>query len=142
MYDLPSVSAFVHLHHASAEYPVSSTWFAAINAGNYNTFLGLTLRNTMKHCPSSNATIKGHLKQLNQGPRSTKPKPPPIVKLLCILSTPDKPPTEEPSVYPSSEPTKFPPTNELYITDSHLPSSTPTTPGDSQSGHAAATNTS
>jgi hypothetical protein len=60
-YDLPSVSSLVHLHHASTSNPVPSTWFAAIKTGNYNTFLGLTLCNAMKHCPSSDATIKGHL---------------------------------------------------------------------------------
>jgi hypothetical protein len=43
MYDLPSVSSLVHLHHASTGNPVPSTWFAAIKAGNYKTFTGLTL---------------------------------------------------------------------------------------------------
>jgi hypothetical protein len=30
----------------------------------------------MQHCPSSDATVKGHLKQMRQGLHSTKPKPP------------------------------------------------------------------
>jgi hypothetical protein len=68
------VSALLRLHNASAGNPVPSTWFAAIKAGNYKTFPGLTFRNAMKHCPSSDATIKGQLKQMHQGLRSTKPK--------------------------------------------------------------------
>jgi hypothetical protein len=75
-YNLSSISALVHLHHASAGNPVPSTWFAAIKAGNYDNFPGLTLRNAMKQCPSSDATIKGHLKQTRQGLLSTKPGPP------------------------------------------------------------------
>ncbi len=74
-YNLPSISSLVHLHHASISNLVSSTWFAAVKAGNYKTFPGLTLQNAMKHCPSSDATIKGHLKQTHQGLCSTKPKP-------------------------------------------------------------------
>jgi hypothetical protein len=100
LYDLPSVSALVHLHHASASNSVPSTCFAAIKAGNYDTFPGLTLRNAMKHCPSSDATIKCHLKQTRQGICSTKPKPPPFSNCFEILSTLDTPSTEAPSVDP------------------------------------------
>jgi hypothetical protein len=117
VYNLPSVIALVHLCHASTGNPVPPTWFAAIKAGNRDTFPGLTLRNTMKHCPSSDATIKGHLKQMQQGLRSTKPKPHPSSNCFAILAELDTPTTEEPSDDPSSKPTKIPPTNELYITD-------------------------
>jgi hypothetical protein len=116
-YDLPSVSALVHLHHASAGNPVPSTWFAAIKAGNYDTLPGLTLCNALKHCLSSDATIKGHLKQTHQGLCSTKPKPPPSSNRFAILSTPDKPSTKAPSAKPSGKPTKLPLTNELHIMD-------------------------
>jgi hypothetical protein len=75
-YNLPSINAFVRLHHASAGNPVPSSWFAAIKTGNYSSFPGLTLCNAMQHCPSFDATAKGHLKQTYQGLRSTKPKPP------------------------------------------------------------------
>ncbi len=61
-YNLPSVSVLIQIHCASTSNPVPSTWFAAINAETYATFPGLTLRNLMKHCPSSEATVKGHLK--------------------------------------------------------------------------------
>jgi hypothetical protein len=116
-YNLPSISALVHLHHTFAGNPVPSTWFAAINASNYNTFPGLTLCNAIKYCPSSDATIKGHLKQTRQGLCSTKPKPPPSSNCFAPLSAPDTPPTEEPSGNPGKKPTKLPPTNELYITE-------------------------
>jgi hypothetical protein len=116
-YNLPSVSALVHLHHASAGNPVPSTWFAAIKAGNCEIFPSLTLRNAKKHCPSSNATIKGRLKQTQQILCSTKPKPYPSLNFFAILAEPNTPPTEEPSANPSIKPTEFPPTNKLYITD-------------------------
>jgi hypothetical protein len=116
-YKLPRVSILFHLHHAFASNPVPSTWFTAIKAGNYDTFPGLTLPNAMKHCPSSDTTIKGHLKQTRQGLHSTKPKPPSSSNCFAILSAPGPLPTEEPSVDPSIKPTQLPPTNELYITD-------------------------
>ncbi len=114
-YDLPSVSSFVRLHHASAGNPVSSTWFSAIKAGNYKTFPGLTLCNAMKHCPSSDATIKGHLKQKCQGNLSTKPMPRSSNR-FAPLATPDVPTTDEPED-PTHKPTALPSTNKLYITD-------------------------
>ncbi len=116
-YDLPSINALVCLHHAFIGNPVPSTWFAAIKAGNYDSFPGLTLCNAMKHCPSSDTTIKGHLKQMRQGLRSTKPKLPPSSNCFAILSAPDTPPTEEPSIDPSNKPTILPLANKLYIMD-------------------------
>jgi hypothetical protein len=71
----------------------------------------------MKHCPSSDTTIKGHLKQTPQGLHSTKPKLPPSSYRFAILSAPDKPPTEAPRVNPSSNPTKLPLAKELFIMD-------------------------
>jgi hypothetical protein len=114
-YDLPSISSLVHLHHATAGNPVPSTWFAAIKAGNYKTFPGLTLCNAMKHCPSSDATIKGHLKQTRQGIRYTKPMPR-SSNGFSPLATPDALTTDEPED-PIHKPTTLPSTNKLYITD-------------------------
>jgi hypothetical protein len=74
--DLPSVGALVHYLHAAAGFPVKATWLAAIKAGNYASWPGLTYANAAKHCPSCDETIKGHLTQVRQGIRSTKPKPP------------------------------------------------------------------
>jgi hypothetical protein len=71
----------------------------------------------MKHCPSSDATIKGHLKQACQGPCSTKSKPPPSSNRFAPLSTLDTPPNEESGSNPCHKPTKLPPANKLYIKD-------------------------
>jgi hypothetical protein len=113
-YDLPSVSSLIRLHHASTGKPVPSTCFATIKAGNYKTFPGLTLCNAMKHCPSSDATIKGHLKQMRQGIRSTKPMPKSSNR-FAPLTMPDAPITDE--LKPIHKPTKVPSTNKLFITD-------------------------
>jgi hypothetical protein len=118
-YDLPSVSSLVRLHHASVGNPVPSTWFATIKAGNYKTFPGLTLCNAMKHCPSSGATIKGHLKQICQGLRSTKPKPR-SSNHFAPLAALDAPTTDKPED-PIHKPTALPSTNSLYIMDFLLP---------------------
>ncbi len=115
-YNLPGFSSLVHLQHASANNPVPSTWFVANKAGNYNTFPGLTLHNAMKHCPSSDTTIKGHLKQTRKGLSSTKPKST-SSNWFAPLAMPDAPTADEPDKDPSHKPTKLPPTNKLYIMD-------------------------
>ena len=87
--DLPSVAALVHYLHAAAGFPVKSTWLAAIKAGNYASWPGLTYSNAARHCPDSTETLKGHLTQTRKGLRSTKPKhthPSPLPPLP--LSTP------------------------------------------------------
>ena len=47
--DLPSVGALVHYLHAAAGFPVKSTWLAAIKAGNYASWPGLTYANAAKY---------------------------------------------------------------------------------------------
>jgi hypothetical protein len=44
-HDLPSVLALVHYLHAAAGFPVKSTWLAAIKAGNFASWPGLTYAN-------------------------------------------------------------------------------------------------
>ena len=73
-YDLPSVEALVRFFHAAAGYPVKATWLKAIKAGYYNTWPGLTYGNVSKYCPAAVPTTKGHMTQVRQGVRSTKPK--------------------------------------------------------------------
>eukprot|EP00804_Cyclotella_cryptica_P025742 CCRYP_002939-RA/>CCRYP_002939-RA protein AED:0.39 eAED:0.39 QI:0/-1/0/1/-1/1/1/0/222 len=90
MHDLPSVSALVHYLHAAAGFPVKSTSLAAINAGNFASSPGLTYANASTFCPSSNATIKGHLSQVRQGLRSTKPRPRPTHPLPTPPVSPSK----------------------------------------------------
>jgi hypothetical protein len=70
----------------------------------------------MKHCPSSDATIKDHLKQMHQDLRFTKPKPT-SSNCSAPLATPDAPTTDKPDRKLSHKPTTSPPTNKLYIMD-------------------------
>eukprot|EP00804_Cyclotella_cryptica_P000018 CCRYP_013701-RA/>CCRYP_013701-RA protein AED:0.35 eAED:0.46 QI:0/0/0/1/1/1/2/0/422 len=72
----PDLGALVHYLHAAAGFLVKATWLAAIKAGNYASWPGLTHANASKYCPSCDEAIKGHLTQVRQGIRSTKPKPP------------------------------------------------------------------
>ncbi len=44
-HDLSSVGALIHYLHAAAGFPVKSTWLAAIKAGNYSSWPGLTYAN-------------------------------------------------------------------------------------------------
>ena len=62
-----------YLHQACGS-PVPSTWIKAIKAGFFATWPGLTENLVKKHLPKSIATAKGHLKQEQQGIRSTQPK--------------------------------------------------------------------
>ena len=73
-HDLPSVGALIRYLHATAGFPVRSTWLESIKAGNYSSWPGLTYANASKYCPISVESVKGHLTQSSQGVRSTKPK--------------------------------------------------------------------
>ena len=75
-YDLPSVEALVIYFHATAGYPVRDMCIKAFNAGNYESWPGLTYNNATSYCPLADDTIKGHMVQTRQGVRSTKPKQP------------------------------------------------------------------
>ena len=74
-HDLPIVCALVHYLHAYAGFPVRSMWLAAIKAGNFASWPGLTYTNAAKYCPVSVETLKGHMTNTRQGTLSTKPKP-------------------------------------------------------------------
>ena len=75
VHDLPSVCALVHYLHAYAGFPVRSMWLAAIKAGNFASWPGLTYTNAAKYCPVSVETLKGHMTHIRQGARSTNTKP-------------------------------------------------------------------
>ncbi|KAL7475659.1 hypothetical protein ACHAW6_001573 [Cyclotella cf. meneghiniana] len=77
VYNLPSTAHAVRYLHAALGFPTQNTLLAAIRNGNLTTFPGLTSANVMKHFPESDETQKGHMKQIQQGLRSTKPKPTP-----------------------------------------------------------------
>ena len=71
-YDLPSVKALVRYFHAAAGYPVKDMWLKAVKAGNYVSWPGLTLANAANYCPSSDATVKGHMVQTRHNMRSRR----------------------------------------------------------------------
>ena len=75
-HDLPSVVSLVRYLHAAAGFPVKYTWLAAIKAGNFFTWLGLTYANASIYCPNCEETSNGHLTQAKQGILSTKTGPP------------------------------------------------------------------
>jgi hypothetical protein len=52
--------------HTAAGYPVEDTWIAAINAGNYNTWPGLSAQAVRRHFPELDETQKGHMKKQQQ----------------------------------------------------------------------------
>eukprot|EP00804_Cyclotella_cryptica_P028768 CCRYP_018720-RA/>CCRYP_018720-RA protein AED:0.37 eAED:0.37 QI:0/0/0/1/0/0.25/4/0/1148 len=71
-HDLPTTRALVAFLHATAGYPVKSTWLQAIKRGFYNSWPGLTYTLVAKYCPTADATIQGHMAQPRQHIRSTK----------------------------------------------------------------------
>ena len=74
-YDLPSVEALARHCHAAAGLPVRNTWLKAINTGNFSYYPGLTYHNAARYYPIAYENLKGHMVQLLQGIRSTKPNP-------------------------------------------------------------------
>ena len=72
-YDLPNTPALVAYLHATAGYPVKSTWLAAIKRGAYHTWPGLTYDLAARYCPEAQETQQGHMAQPRQHIRSTQP---------------------------------------------------------------------
>ena len=72
VYELPSTKEVVRFLHAVLVFPTKATLLTAARKGNLITFPGLTPENILKHFPESDETIKGHMKQVKQGVRSTK----------------------------------------------------------------------
>ena len=73
-YDLPCVGALIQYHHATLGYPTKSTFLKYIKQGHLRSFPGLTLSAAARYCPeNSTPTIMGHMTQVQQGIRSTKP---------------------------------------------------------------------
>ena len=70
-YDLPSTRALIEYLHATAGYPVKSTWLEAIKRGYYHSWPGLSYETAARYCPTADETIKGHMAQSRQHIRST-----------------------------------------------------------------------
>ena len=73
-YDLPSVGALIRYFHETAGFLVCDTWVKAIKVGNFTLCPGTTYHNAANACPITYKTFKGHMVQVRQGIRSTKPK--------------------------------------------------------------------
>ena len=73
-YGMPRVAALIRYLHAAAGFPVKSTWLAAIKAGNYVSWIGLTHTHANKYFTYTDKTIKGHIVHTRQGLHSTKPR--------------------------------------------------------------------
>ena len=84
VYDFTLKQEIVKYLHCAAGSPVPSTWCEAIDNNHYATWPGLTSQLVRKHLPKSIATTKGHMRQIRQNVRSTKPK---------VLNIHDIPPT-------------------------------------------------
>ena len=72
MNTLPALLQFLHRACFS---PVVDTWYKAIGAGYFATWLGLTSKLLQKHLLASNETAKGHLRLARQHIRSTRNQP-------------------------------------------------------------------
>ena len=72
VYSLPSIPGAIKYLHAATGFPPKSTWLAAIKAGNFVTWPGITVESVSKHFPESEETLKGHMKLQRMNVRSTK----------------------------------------------------------------------
>jgi hypothetical protein len=72
VYELPSTQELVAYLHAVLGYPTKATLLEAARRGFLATFPGLTIENINKFFPESVETQKGHMRQQQQGVRSTK----------------------------------------------------------------------
>jgi hypothetical protein len=74
VYKINKVHEVIQCLHATAGYPVSSTFIKAIEAGNVVTWKTLTAQHVRNDLEKSEATIEGHLNQTRRNVRSTRPK--------------------------------------------------------------------
>ena len=71
-YNYDTKADLISFLHAAAFSPTVATWCAAIDAGFFLSWPGLTSAAVRKHLPKSLSTYKGHQKEIKQGLRSTK----------------------------------------------------------------------
>jgi hypothetical protein len=81
IFDLPNSQQTLQYLHALAGFPVKKTFLAAVQAGNYATWPGLTTTLIAKHFSKLEETQKGHMNQQRKGVRLTKVKPPAHIKI-------------------------------------------------------------
>ncbi len=91
IFNLPNTQQSPLYHHALAGFPPKETFLAAVRAGNYATWPGLTTTIIHKHFPHSNKTQKGHMKGQRKGVRSTKVSAPVTIKVEPGTANPSPP---------------------------------------------------
>lgn len=74
VYELCTQKEIVRYYHAACGFPTQATWPKAINAGNYASWPGLSVRVVKRYFLESEVTQKGHMRKTKAGVRSTKPK--------------------------------------------------------------------
>jgi hypothetical protein len=67
IFDLPNTQQSLLYHHTLARFPPKKTFLAALRAGNYATWPGLTTTFIHKHFPDLDKTQKGHMKGQQKG---------------------------------------------------------------------------
>ena len=75
VYDIISMEVLIQYFHVDAGFPVRYNWLKYVKAENSALWTGLTYQNAAKSCPTTDKTLKGHMVQVRQGLRSTKPNP-------------------------------------------------------------------
>lgn len=80
----PTKAQQVAFSHATLFSPPLSTLQIALNEHWVTGFPGLNSKSLRRHPPQSKATTKGHMDQIRQGTRSTKPKPIQVDELVKI----------------------------------------------------------
>ncbi len=82
IFDLPTIRQSLLYHHALAGFPPKETFLAAVQAGNYATWPGLTTTlSILKHFPDLLKMQKGHMKGQRKGVQSTKVSAPVTIKV-------------------------------------------------------------
>ncbi len=61
IFDLPNNRQTLTYDHAAAGFPAKETFLSAVHAGNFATWLGLTMSLILKYFPDSEETQKGHM---------------------------------------------------------------------------------
>jgi hypothetical protein len=73
VYEPPSLEPTIRYLHAATGFSPKSTWFKAIQQGNYSTWPLINVKNVAKYFPESKETQRGHMQGQCQGIRSTCP---------------------------------------------------------------------
>jgi hypothetical protein len=91
IFNLPNTRQSLLYHQASVGFPPKETFLAAVQAGNYTTWPGMTTTLIHKHFPDMDKTQKGHMKGQWKGVRSTKVSAPVTIKVEPGTANPPPP---------------------------------------------------